>query len=168
MVIEVGERPLDPGIAPRAVLRRHSDDPLTNLRGDRWPPPTAALVAVVLPSDQRPMPSQQGVRGHDGPQLLEHASAQYAGLRGQANPLIVGEPEPPRSQLLAENAILLLQIVDDVALLLVDPAGQRDQKEPERMAQWNHGRRVSEPQAARVEPIRAATAPVRAGVGASI
>ena len=72
------------------------------------------------------------------------------------------------SQLLAENAILLLQIVDDVALLLVDPAGQRDQKEPERMAQWNHGRRVSEPQAARVEPIRAATAPVRAGVGASI
>jgi len=68
--------------------------------------------------------------GHDGPQLLEHASAQYAGLRGQANPLIVGESEPPRSQLLAEHAILLLQIGDDVALLLVDPAGQRDQKEP--------------------------------------
>ena len=42
---------------------------------------------------------------------------------------MVGEPEPPRSQLLAQNAILLLQIVDDAALLLVDPAGQRDQKE---------------------------------------
>jgi hypothetical protein len=45
------------------------------------------------------------------------------GFRGQANPLIVGEPESPRSELLAEHAILLLQIVDDVALLLVDPAG---------------------------------------------
>jgi hypothetical protein len=33
-VIQVGERPLDPGIAPRAVLRRHPEDPLANLRGD--------------------------------------------------------------------------------------------------------------------------------------
>jgi hypothetical protein len=78
----------------------------------------ADLLAGVDAASAR----EQGVRGHDGPQLLEHASAQYAGLRGQANPLIVGEPEPPRSQLLAENAILFLQIVEDVALLLVDPA----------------------------------------------
>ena len=130
MVIEVGERTLDPGIAPRAVLRRHPDDALANHRGDRWPSRTAALVAVVLPSDQRPMPREQGVRRHDGPHLLQHASTECVGFRGQADSLIVGEPEPPRSELLTENAILLLQIVDDVALLLVDPAGQRDQKEP--------------------------------------
>ena len=76
----------------------------------------------------------------------QHASTEYVGFRGQADPLVVGEPEPPRSELLAQNAILLLQIVDDVALLLVDPAGQRDQKEPERMPERNHGRSVSEPQ----------------------
>jgi len=35
---------------------------------------------------------------------------------------IVGEPAPPRSELFASDAVLLLQIANDVALLLVDPA----------------------------------------------
>ena len=130
VVIQVGERTLNPCIAPRAVLRRHANDPLANLRGDRWPPRAAAEVAVVLPSDQRPMPREQGVRRHDGPHFLQRASTERVGFRGKADTLIVGEPEPPRSELLAQDAILLLQVVDDVALLLVDPAGQCDQKEP--------------------------------------
>ena len=54
MVIEVGERPVDPGIAPRAVLRRDPDDPLANLLGDRWPPPT---TAEGYQSRRRPAPS---------------------------------------------------------------------------------------------------------------
>ena len=111
-------------------------------------------MAVVLPSDQRPVPREQGVRGHDGPELLQHASTECVGFGGQTEPLVVGEPEPPRSELLAEHAILLLQIVDDVALLLVDPAGQRDQKEPERMPERNHGRSVSEHRGAASSPFQ--------------
>ena len=30
VVMQVGKRPLDPGVAPRAVLRRHPDNPLAN------------------------------------------------------------------------------------------------------------------------------------------
>ena len=76
------------------------------------------------------MPREQGVRGHDGPHLRQHSPTECEGFRGQADPLIVRKPEPPRSELLTENAILLLQIVDDVALVLIDPAGQRDEQEP--------------------------------------
>ena len=57
-------------------------------------------------------------------------STERFGFHGQTDALIIGEPEPPRSELLAQHAVFLLQIVDDLALLLVDPAGQRDQKEP--------------------------------------
>jgi len=46
---------------------------------------------------------------------------------------LVAEPESSRPELLAEDAVLLLQGNDDVALLLVDPAGQRDHQEPKRM-----------------------------------
>jgi hypothetical protein len=55
IVTEVGQRALDPGIAPRAVLRRHPDHALAKFRHDRWSSRTAALAAVVLPCDQRPV-----------------------------------------------------------------------------------------------------------------
>ena len=41
-------------------------------------------------------------------------------------------------QLIAQNAVLFLQIVDDVPSLLVDPAGQADEHEPKRV-QRLHG-----------------------------
>ena len=104
----------------------------------RRPSRAAPQVAVVLAGDQRPMPREQGVRCHDGPDLRQRASTERLGFRGQADSLIVGEPEPPRSELLAQHAVLLLQIVDDVALLLVDPAGQRDKKKPKGMPERNH------------------------------
>jgi len=81
--------------------------------------------------------------------IRQRTPPQRLGFRSEADTLIVGEPEPPRSELLAQDAILLLQIVDDVALLLVYPAGQRDQQEPYRMPERNHGGRVSEPRPAR-------------------
>ncbi len=55
------------------------------------------------------------------------------------------------SELLAQHAVFLLQVVDHVALLLIDPAHQRDKKELKRMPERNHARRVSEPRNAFVE-----------------
>src|SRR5438477_4092809 len=57
------------------------------------------------------------------------APAQLLGLGRQADPLIVGESHPPAAELLPEHSVLLTQTVDRVALLLMDPAGQRDQEE---------------------------------------
>ncbi len=75
---------------------------------------------------------------HDGPDVRQRTPPQRLGFRSEADALIVGEPEPPRSELLAQDAILLLQIVDDVTLLLVDPAGQRDKQEPNRNRERDH------------------------------
>jgi hypothetical protein len=42
--------------------------------------------------------------------------------------LIVGESHPPGAELLPQHAVLSLEIVDDIELLLVDPAGQGDEE----------------------------------------
>jgi hypothetical protein len=79
-------------------------------------------MAVVFAGDQMSMPREQGVRADNGADFPEHPSRQELGFGGQANALIVGEAPPARAELRAEYAILGLEIVDHVALLLVDPA----------------------------------------------
>src|SRR5262249_42628889 len=111
---------------------------LPNLGGRRWPSWPAALMAVVLPGDEMPMPGEQGVRAHDGFELLEHAVPQTLRLGGQPNALVVGEPGTALTELLSKDAILGLEIVDHLALLLVDPAGQGDEEKPQRVRNWNH------------------------------
>jgi hypothetical protein len=78
-------------------------------------------MAVVFPRDELPMPRQERVRAHDSGDLLEHSPPQRLHLAGQANALIVGEAQPARAELLAEHAVLGLEILDHLALLLVDP-----------------------------------------------
>jgi hypothetical protein len=56
-------------------------------------------------------------------------------LSRQADALIVGEAQPTRAELPAEDAVLGLEIVDDLALLLVDPACERENEESERVRQ---------------------------------
>jgi hypothetical protein len=52
-------------------------------------------------------------------------------FRRQATALIVREPQTSGAQLFPQGAVLLLEIVDDIALLLVHPTGERDQDEPQ-------------------------------------
>jgi hypothetical protein len=67
------------------------------------------------------MPAQESVRRHERLQIPEGLSTEGLGFRGQASTLGIGEPETARTELLSEDAILFLEIVDDVTLLLVDP-----------------------------------------------
>ena len=48
------------------------------------------------------------------------------GFRCQAATLHIGEPQPPRGELFTKDAVFFLEIVDDVALLLVDPPSNGD------------------------------------------
>jgi len=79
--------------------------------------------------------AQERVRAHDGADFLEHAPPQVLRLSRQADALIVGEAQPTRAELPAEDAVLGLEIVDDLALLLVDPACERENEESERVRQ---------------------------------
>jgi len=47
--------------------------------------------------------------------------------------LIVREPQTSGSELFPQSAVLLLKVVDDVALLLIDPPGEPDENESQRI-----------------------------------
>jgi hypothetical protein len=78
-------------------------------------------------------PGEKRVWCHQRSDLGQHAPADLLGLGRQADPLIVGESHPPAAELIPEHSVLLTQIVDHVAMLLIDPAGQCDEEEPQRV-----------------------------------
>ena len=95
-------------------------------------------MAVVRSGDEMAMPGEQGVLAHDGRDLLEHASPHALRLGRQADALVVGEPKTPRTELLPKDTILSLEIINDLALLLVDPPGERDNEKVKRVRNRNH------------------------------
>jgi hypothetical protein len=81
------------------------------------------------------VPRQQCVRRHDRCDLAQGPSSHYPDFRGEPTALVVGEAQTPGSELFAQDAVLFLEIGDDIALLLVDPTSDRDEKELQRMRQ---------------------------------
>jgi hypothetical protein len=80
------------------------------------------LVAVGFVRGQVSMSTEQGAGAYNGADFPELASAQVFRLGRQPHALVVSESQPS-SELLLEPAILSLEILDHLALLLVDPAG---------------------------------------------
>src|SRR5215472_5097177 len=110
---------LDSPAAPVSVLRGHADhQPLDLLSGVRttW---ALLLAALIFPGDQPAMPAQQFCWRHDGGQSIKHAPAQFLGPDCQASALVIVKTEPLASELFAQHAVLLLQIVDHLLLALV-------------------------------------------------
>ena len=71
-------------------------------------------------------------------QVTEYPSPEALGLCGQAPALGVGEPETARTELLSEDAILFLERVNDVTLLLVDPARDGHDEELKHLGKRRH------------------------------
>jgi hypothetical protein len=71
LVPEVGQRTLDPTIAPIPVLFSHADDQRLDLIGGTRSPRSTLSTAVVLLSDQFAMPSEQGFGRHNGGHLRQ-------------------------------------------------------------------------------------------------
>ena len=119
---EVAEGTPNTGVAPLAVLGGHPDDEPVDRVHDPWAARSATAAAVVFPRDQLSLPAEEGIGRDQGVQVTEYPSPEALGLCGQAPALGVGEPETARTELLSADAILFLAIVNDVTLLLVDPA----------------------------------------------
>src|SRR5215472_5666343 len=92
--------------------------PLDLLSGVRttW---ASLLAAIIFPGDQPAMPAQQCCWRHDRGQFIKHAPAQFLGPDCQAPALVIVKTEPLASELFAQHAVLLLQIVDHLLLALV-------------------------------------------------
>ena len=100
-------------MSPGRVLRRHPDDELFHVDGDSRTPGPAARRAVVLAGDQLAVPAQDRVGRDQARELAQPATTHRPALDGQSSPLVIGEPQAPPADLLAEDAVLLAQEVDD-------------------------------------------------------
>jgi hypothetical protein len=64
--------------------------------------------------------------------LVQDAAAERSALRRKPAALGVGEPQATVAELLAQDAVLLLEVLDDLALAAVHPAGEHQQQELKR------------------------------------
>jgi hypothetical protein len=98
-----------------------------------------AVAVVIFAGDEPSMPREQRIRRDERADVLECAPAERLGFRGQADALIVGESHPPGAELLPQHAVLSLKIVDDIELLLVEPAGEGGEEERQGSGRRRHG-----------------------------
>jgi hypothetical protein len=126
-VAQIGQRPLDPPIAPIPVLASQANDQIRDLMaGSRptWPP---ALAAVILLGDQLSVPGQQGFWRDEGGHFPQDATAEHLCSCSQAATLIVVQSEAPSYESLPQYPVFLAEVLNGVTLLLAEPPGNRDQ-----------------------------------------
>jgi hypothetical protein len=87
------------------------------------------------------MPPQNRVGRDDRGDLSQPATTQQVPAHGQPAPIIIAQPEAPSAQLTSKDAILFDQIRQGPLLPLIQPADQRDKKQPQRR-NVDHGGRV--------------------------
>jgi hypothetical protein len=116
LVVEIGERALDPVVAPGRVLPGHAQDEAGYVCGDGWPSGCCLPPFAVVPllGDQPPVPAQDRVGRDDRRQLHQRPAADRLALGCQDAPLVVGEEEPPPSQLVHEGSDLGVLELDDL------------------------------------------------------
>jgi hypothetical protein len=71
-------------------------------------------------------------------EALSTRPSECFGFRCQSSALRVGEPDTSGPELFPHHPVFFLKIIDDVALLLVHPTGERDENEPQRVRQRGH------------------------------
>ena len=84
------------------------------------------------------MPMQEGVGRDQCLEITEGSPTEGLSFRGQATAPRIGESDAARAELLLEDAILFLEIVDEVTLLLVDPAGDGHDEKLQHLGKPRH------------------------------
>ena len=84
------------------------------------------------------MSAAEGIGRDQGVPVTAYPSPEARGLGGQAPARGVGDPEPARTALLSEDAILFLERVNDVTRLLVDPARDGHDEELQHLGKRRH------------------------------
>ena len=128
-------RSLYPTVPPIPVLRGHADNQLADLILHTGTPRAPLLAAIIFDGDQFAMPSEEGLWCDDDGQFVKHSPPQLLGLDSQAPALVVSQGQPLVAELLAQHAVFLMQVVDDILLLMAHPNGKGNQQQ----SQWTQG-----------------------------
>src|SRR5687768_12320742 len=91
--------------------------------------PSTGTACVVFRRDQLPMPGQERLRRHDRGYLFEATQSKVLRLLSKPSPLIIAKPQALPALQFPEHTNLLLEVVNDILLLPVDPARQRNHHE---------------------------------------
>jgi hypothetical protein len=75
------------------------------------------------------VPGQERLRRDQGGQFVKHPAAQFLGLDRPATAPVVVQAQPSSPELFPKNSVFLLEVVDDLLRLLVQPAREGDQQE---------------------------------------
>ena len=128
-VAQVRQRTLVAAIPPRRILFGHTHDKLLHFLDDTRPAQLSALHAPVkLLGDESLIPAQEGVWRGKGRHLLKALAAEWVGERREPAAFRICEPQPAAAEVGFEEAILFLEISNDVLLVTLEPAGdQRDE-----------------------------------------
>ena len=144
LMTEVAAGTPTPGVAPRAVLGGHPDDEPADRVHAPWAARSATAAVVVCPRDQLSMPAEEGIGRDPGVPVTAYPSPEARGLCGQAPALGVGDPEPARTALLSEDAMLFLERGNDVTRLLVGPARDGHDEELQHVGKRRHTGRTEQ------------------------
>ena len=128
VVAQVLQRTLNARIALCGVLGRHPNDERCEACLQAR---TAAMVGAIRPlaRHQLAVPTQNGVRRHDGRDLREQPATEPVSSFGEASALAVGETQALPGEPGLQEAILFAKVRDHVGLLTMEPAAQcRDQQ----------------------------------------
>ena len=93
------------------------------------PASTAAGAAVVCLGDRSPVPAENRVRRDDAGDLHPDAPSELLAAHGKSTALGIGQAKRPRAQVLPEDPILLPEIRDQIVLVAVHPASERENEE---------------------------------------
>jgi hypothetical protein len=98
---------------------------------------TSAIIPFL--GDEQAVPTQDGVRRHQGADLSEEPAAKDLGFDCQASALIVVEQDASLDELLPEDLVFGAQVVDDLLLLAIDPTGEDEEQKLPGLEDKVHG-----------------------------
>jgi hypothetical protein len=134
-VPEIGQGALDAIIAPGRILLGETDHQVLDALRDRW---TAGLVlsavtVVPLLRNEGTVPTQDGVRREERADLCQELATEDFSFDSQASTLVVVQQDAAFAEFLLEDLVLGAEIVNDLLLLLVDPAREDGEQQLPRL-----------------------------------
>ena len=143
-VRDVLQRALNPRVAPRRILGRHSNDQSSEVCLQTRSARTRASVGPFA-RDQFTMPAENRVWCDDRRHLREETRPQSVPQFAKVSPLAIVETQTPSTEPRLQNAILFSQERDQICLLTMKPRTHRHDDQLKR----SHARSLGD----RVDPV---------------
>jgi hypothetical protein len=129
IVTEIVEGAADSGVAPGRLVVGHAQDKRSEITLGARPARRALRAAVVLSTDELSRPTEQSVGRDDGCNTGKRGLAEVRSSDGETPTLVIGETQPLALKVLAQDAILLTQVVDAEQLAALEAAGSEQDHE---------------------------------------